>query len=605
MSNPPADIHGDLSPDSPPDPLSYYAVLLDRLNGFVEVISPSHANVDALNRMARYGLASAEQIAAFLDAVQKVSTELSIELSAYSLPDEFDADPATPDPLILLVAHMVFSADERAAIAAAGHDLVTWLDAVMLIGRDGRARGDGTRLALQNHEHDEESVVLRALQIGMTPGALVERAAELAERGVANADLVRAVGADAAPADLLVADPRAARHLAEIRTGANFHDDAPARIGHGDAVAVLRALVVQEGPLGTLDTAVRDASRLVSAGAGSAAEVLELYPLVRDGKLTRELVTRAAGEGLTPAQWVPLLTRIGKRSAAYGQRGLLPLRILAEAADGGVSVKAWDENVRAARRGNYSGSPELTSQAPWADVYPVQGFDGHVVQLAAAGISPTLLDACHRFYTSQVNAHSWDRAEAMVDDILGLHRAGLTLPLLIELSNIREGVRLSLTVDQTMQALRLGVTVAAVRDIRERLAGREFGPVLLEELAAWERSRDMVSAWLAAQQVDPPRWAALTGLTAVIEGWKGRRRRTGHLELAVEAGALIAAADGQIPALHIGHLNTLIELVSWLIDSKGYTVAETKYQQTLDRQAAQVLIDQWRQATAGAPAGSP
>src|SRR6185295_15389923 len=102
----------------------------------------------------------------------------------------------------------------------------------------------------ESFDHDEGSVVLRALQAGMTPAGLLVHAAAMAGRGVRNGDLANAVGDDAVPADLLAADKDAARHLAEIRTGQpHYLDDAPPRVDAAEAAAVLGVLIATGAPL--------------------------------------------------------------------------------------------------------------------------------------------------------------------------------------------------------------------------------------------------------------------------------------------------------------------------------------------------------------------
>lgn len=471
------------------DALLHWGAFFDRLHDFLHgsVHLPSgKANVEAVGRMADFGLATAAQITAFLDQAAQVSADTATNLSGWSMPDT--VPELTGDPTRVLLAVMLFSDEELAGMADAGHDPLAWLDAVVTIGRAARARGDATALPLGDPDHGEHSAVLNALRAAMTPADLVTHAAQLAAQGVCSGDLAQAIGTDAVPPDLLAADPDATEHLNEIRTGSRFHTDGPSRITPADAAVVLRELHTQGGQL---KEAVADARLLVSAGAADAATVLDLHPLVRAGKLSRELIGRAAREKLTPQQWLPLLEQIGDRAAAYKNGMLLPLRTLAEASQAGVSVRAWDENRRAlGSLSTYSACLDAVRHAPWDDVYPDGQFAGRVVELAKAGVSPGLLAECHGFFAAahalrgQHQPPGWTGKDSMVDDVLTLHAAGLTLPVITELG--RKSARqtpIVMTVAQVLAALEAGMTLETVRMVREQGGGLKFAGLLMTALA--------------------------------------------------------------------------------------------------------------------------
>lgn len=447
----------------------YYAEMFDRLNAFLHPHSRG-SDIDAVRWATRHGLTTTVQINTLLHTVQEVGEHLSLSLSAGFLND--DEDFGSIDALIV---GMLFSTRELEAIRMHRHDPLIWLNAVTRIGSAARAYDDDTQLAFEWYNPREESIIIAALQADMTPLDLIVHAEAQADNGVRNSDLIQTIGPQAVPADLLAADPAAASFVADIRTGTHYNDEESARISHDDAIAVVRALIAQEVPL---RQACDDAVLLVSAGAADADEVLRLYTLVRDEVLARPLIQRAAQENLTPAQWLPLIQKIGRRASGYGAKGLLPLALIADASDAGVSVRQWDENVRARGQSAWSTALQEINKAPWDGIYPRDGFPGRVVELTLAGVSPALVDECHRFFGQQTGT-----AATPVDAVLELHQAGLTLPLVAELGRYVRGFEpIEITVGQTLAALKAGLTVKQVREVRDMVGGRHFGRLVLGTL---------------------------------------------------------------------------------------------------------------------------
>lgn len=462
-----------------------HLTLIDRLTAWTEQ-GPAASAAD----LRAVGIDTAAEWRDFIDAVDALRDASGVKLSTWNLERTFPEDVTMAER----VARMVFEQVEADAIDAAGQDILEWLQAAL----DIRALSGRGATPMCIWGFDEDSPMLPELiAAGHTPATFRAKASELIGSGVAPEDLHAAMAPDALAPDLIAADPHSPDRLGRL-TGAGVSDT--------DAVTILRML--QQGITSPWDKTYRaafdDAVTLASAGIVDGAD---LIAAITQKRWNAALVRRALADGITdPADWQPLLARIGNRK--YGQEGELPLWVLADAADRGLSLLRWDNNSHLQQG---SGRRRITlglGDFPWSVIY-----HDRVIDLAAAGVSPGLAwEAAGAMTRRVVNGPgptgAWPGHD-FADDVIGLAKAGLTLDLARELHQAAEAVRAPFSPDDIHGLLSLGLTATWARHLRDAVpATGAWADRLRQQADRQEAATTYVTALTGRAE----EWQVVTGL---------------------------------------------------------------------------------------------
>lgn len=537
-----------------------------------------------------YKLTTPQKINDFLDAIQRLEDTAGIKLTAWELEGvEMGEGEGLPE----LMARMLLAKPELNAITAARQDFVEWSKVIAEVSAiAGRKRQDRTDLMIALYDDRYEpnagdTLIHHAISAGLDPASFRTRAVELIDSGVDLGDIHEALGKSSLPTDILAADSSAPLHLEEL-LGAGLPE--------AEGLVLMRAFLVREedkdrrGNTPSYRQALRDAQKFAFAGAREATQVLEMAERGYD----MGLVDRAAKEGLTPKEWVPLLDRIGSKRK-YNSLGVLPLRVLAEAADRNMSLKAWDDNPhtmnhpRPRSQYDYQTPGRNLDWGPWPSVYP-----DRVTELAAAKVSPGLVAECWQFFTRTRGARSeyWNGPGDVAGDILQLREAGLTLPLLKELARTSRGVTHTImSVQEVLRALELGITAATIDHFRLNITNDSAW--WLDEMERWRAHRQDVADFLAGQQSKPDQWKAVTELGNLVEWVKDFETGNASYPLIAEAASLIAA--NAYDRLHLLHLQQVDRLIMWVVNGLREEDAPTAaYREAVDEAAARRFVEELR-----------
>ena len=442
-------------------------------------------------------------------------------------------DPQDPPTVNDILVYWYFSGE------APDRDAYAWLEALVDLQRMARERDMSNHLPGQTYDDEPGSLsfVRLAAESGHTPDTLRKFAEQQLNQGINLYDLDSLMGEDAIPADLLTS-PGFRNYDFEALTGQG--------LPHAEAVAVYRK---------NLDP--KTAIKFAEVGLHMADDIEEV---VNSG-IRPDMAKRAAWIGLTPSQWRTQLLEIKKYN--YTADGILPIDMLIEAAREGLSLVRWDSSslpvpgTKATRSRSAASREDRALMYPWKHIVPER-----VLDLARAGVSVTLTSE----YAQLMHHHYTKDGIAFVEDLIALHRRGLTTDLAKAMRRSDSDHKdLQPTPSDLIAILDEGITPAQADYLLYR---HEDVYRWLLELRTWKTLKPKITEHLAHLQATPV-WNALHAYTeAYTQAKKVRsslKRRGGSVRNVLDEA--IDLFDTPQDMLGI-HLLDLLHAAQWTLNDE-------------------------------------
>lgn len=473
---------------SPEGDRRYAKAILDAL-GYLEELDTGLAW-----NLATVGV---DTLAALTELAQrhKELVDGGVEFNAYPahcLPEE---GPITVDEAL---ARFYFGDD----YPKGGTEPYDWFLACAQIQMEAKKRGMKTALPQPNgYDETKPTFVELAVASGHTPQTLVEFATQAIGQGVQPERLAEMFGQEPIPADVL-ALPYYSEH--------GFEELVRVGLPHAEAVAVFRM---------NLDIGL--ALDFATAGVRSAEEI---WRLIRD-KVNSGLAVRAARDGLTPEEWkvqVPKVQHLKYRGVGrrFGSEepGVLPFRLLVQAAEEKVSLVRWDSNslrvsADQTNRFFHADSAKRQTMYPWVFVYP-----DRVLDLARARITPSFITAFGKLMDHHFNDGT--APEGFADLAIQAHELGLTTDMANVMAAGRETKRIRFTPEQLIAVLKEGLADVGTAHY---LANRYFKPAEWVDYLRQRRERQLMTNTFIATVENTETWGAVRAAAQAMQGLiKGR-----------------------------------------------------------------------------------
>lgn len=418
-----------------------------------------------------------------------------------------------------------------------------WFLACAQIQKEAKRRGLGTKLPQPNgYDETQPTFVEMAAESGHNPKTLVAFVMQAFDQGVKLDRLADMLGNEPVPADV-VALPGYNDHAFEELTRKG--------LSHAEAVDVFRK---------GLD--LGDAAGLASAGILNAKEIERL---LGEG-ISVELVLRAARDGLTPEEWkvqVPKIQHLKyrgiQRQFGAQEPGVLPFRLLVQAAEEKVSLVRWDNNslrVRADQTNQFfhAKAGERQAMYPWVFVYP-----DRILDLARARVSPSYITAFGKLMEHRFNDGT--APEGFVDLAIRAHELGLTAAMADVMSR-SETKRIKFTPEQLIAVLEGGLADVGTAHY---LANRYFQvDQWLDHL--WQRrERQLMTDTFVATVENTPAWQAVRSAALAMQGLIKSRILREEIYLRGVIGKLLAGE-----ALNDYEVLTLLNRVAYAFGDRSY-----------------------------------
>lgn len=390
-------------------------------------------------------------------------------------------------------------------------DEVAWFHALVEIQR--YASGKGMRTELPDAwETGNAAFVTEAKEHGQIPETLVAFCRQATDQGVELANVLDLMGKEPIPADVLTM-----RKYRDYQ----FQEFIENGLPHAETVTLYRR-----------DTDLWKAGLLVGAGIKTAAEIATLIDLGVDC----DLAARAAGDGMTPDEWRPVMPAIQKYK--YEAEGLLNFRLLATAAQRGISLVRWDKNSLMVARDQY----------PWDRVYP-----DRVLELAEAKVAPTFFNSYAEFASPSAVK------DDLVGEFLSLLGKGMTAAHIKAMRRNSRKLCFKPSPEQIGVLLDEGLTPHQAQYLGER--SEEFD-VWLAVLKDWKKSHAYVTQFIEAK-TDHPAW---DDLRAVGEHYRAtRKNKYLRYELQVLTQEAIELLGTPEKLLEV-HLEHLFHAAKWILN---------------------------------------
>lgn len=423
----------------------------------------------------------------------------------HSLPDE---GPLTIDETL---AHLYFG-DDYPKDAAEPYE---WFLACADIQKEATRLGMPATLPSPNaYDQDEPTFVELAISSGHTPASLREFAGRAMRDGVAPERLADMLGSEPVPADVLAMDSY---------NDWVFEQFTETGLPHAEVVALFRKSLT-----------TTEAQNLAAAGIRTADEIEHL---INNG-IDSRLALRASRDGLTPEEWkvaVPKVQRLKYKGvgtgAGFGNErcGILPFRLLAQAAEEKVSLVRWDDNALKVRadqtnRHFHADTDKRQAMYPWVHIYP-----DRVLDVARAGTSPTYITAF-----GKLMSHCFGEAtssEEFVTTAIEAHRLGLTAAMADAMSR-SDGKMPKFTPTQLLNLLREGLVDIGTAHY---LAGLHADPddwfIYMRE----RHERQIFTSTFVAMMENTEVWQAVVDMAQILkESANHRMRGDVHMKSIVE-----------------------------------------------------------------------
>lgn len=361
----------------------------------------------------------------------KVFTDDGVTFSEYPEHCLPDSGPLTVDEAL---ARLYFGDDYPEDAS----DPYAWFVACTEIQKSAAGRGMPVTLPSPNAwDEDESTFVELAISSGHTPQSLTEFAERAMEEGVHPERLADMLGNEPVPADVLAMNDYSDWLFEQFtKTG----------MPHAEVVGLFRKGLTS-----------REAQNLAAAGVRSADEIERL---IADG-LNTELALRANYDGLTPDEWEPAVRKIQhlkyqglSTGATFDKPGILPFRLLAQAADEKVSLVRWDNNplhvgIEKVVSTFHADVAKRQTMYPWCHIYT-----DHVLDVGRAGLSPSYITAFGKLMHHHFNDTT--PSQEFVATAIEAHKLGLTSAMADAIS--RAGAkRVRFTPEQLLGVLRAGL----------------------------------------------------------------------------------------------------------------------------------------------------
>lgn len=422
-------------------------------------------------------------------------------------------------------------------------DPYAWFLACARLQSEASERGMGAQLPCPN-SYDETSptFVEMAIASGYTPETFVAFGISAMDQGVQLERLADMLGKTPVPADVL-----AMEHYDDYTFGRLTEAGLP----HAEAVTVFRR---------NLDTS--DAEDLARAGIRSADEIERLV----NDKLNIGLAVRASQDGLTPEEWKVQVPRVqhlkypgAPRPFGSEEAGLLPFRLLVEAAQEKLSLVRWDTNslrVTADRTIRYfHANPDRRQTLyPWVHIYP-----DRVLDVARAGMSPSFVTAF-----GNLMEHHFTGAAApddFTDLAIRVHGLGLTTGMANAMSR-SDGKRPVFSPEQLIAVLEAGLSdVGTAHYLAERHGDPQEWMVHLRQ----RRERQLMTDAFLATVENTDIWEAVRTATLALRGLIKSRLLPGDIYL---KGVVEKHLTGGM--LNDHELQTLLASTAYVFDARSY-----------------------------------
>lgn len=422
-------------------------------------------------------------------------------------------------------------------------DPYAWFLACAQIQKEAKKRGLGTKLPQPNaYDEAQPTFVEVVVASGHNPETLVAFAVQAFDQGVKPERLADMLGNEPVPADVVSLPGYSDSVFEELtRNG----------LSHAEAIDVFRK---------GLD--LGDACGLASAGILNAKEIERLL----GEKISVELVLRAARDGLTPEEWkvqVPKIQHLKyrgiQRQFGAQEPGMLPFRLLVQAAEEKVSLVRWDSNslrVRAdqTNRHFYAKADQRQTMYPWVFVYP-----DRVLDLARARVAPSYVTAFGKLMEHHFNDGT--APEGFADLAIRTHELGLTAAMADAMSR-SDAKRPKFTPAQLIAVLEGGLADVGTAHY---LAGQYAEPdAWLDHL--WQRrERQLMTDTFVATVENTPAWGAVRSAVLAIQGLIKSRVLQGEIYLRGVVEKTLADE-----ALNDYEVLTLLNTVAWAFGDRSY-----------------------------------
>jgi hypothetical protein len=432
--------------------------------------------------------------------------------------------PGGPSTIDHILASLYFGDDAPKA----ADDTYPWFMACARLQAEAVQRGQDTELPCPNaYDEDVATFIDQVIASGYTPDALHDLGVKALDSGVALKDLLEMIGDEPIPADVL-----AHEHYREHVFSGMIENGMP----HAEVVEVYRKGI-----------SPWTAEKFAEAGVRSADEIAELI----DRDADADLALRAARNGLTAEEWKPLLPLVQRHK--YEKDGLIDFRLLAEAAQEGLSLVHWDKNkLSLPNDQNWHSAAYMYDKAqrmatfPWSEVYPDRLLDA-----ARAKIAPSYVTA----FAKLMEHHTWSE-DNFATSMITARQKGLTTDALNALTRV-SAHHPNFTPQQLFDLLDLGLgDKATAQNLSDGHDGLEqwtayltarrnlqqatsayFGGVIAENDLAWQSVMAVVDNW---KRIHKSAWRkpsvlATDAAEKILKGVISDDLKMYHLLLAVES----------------------------------------------------------------------
>lgn len=362
-----------------------------------------------------------------------------------------------------------------------------WFLACARLQAEAKKRDMGVKIPQPNaYDEDEPNFVSLVISSGHTPDSLVQFGIQSLGQGVELERLADMLGKEPIPADVVTM---------KTYSDWTFEQLTKSGLPHGEAVAVFRQ---------SIDTNI--AQDFASAGIRTADEIQEMI----SAKVSPSLALRATRSGLTPEEWkvqVPKIQNFKYKGIETGfgpeRCGILPFRLLVEAAEEGVSLVAWDNNVLKVRADQtskffHARPEERKTMYPWCFAY-----DDRTIDLGRAKVSPSFLTAFGKLMSHHFNDGT--APAGFADLAIRAHQLGLTTAMADAMSRT-DGQQPKFSPDQLVMALKEGLSGTGMAHY---LADQHKDPDQLIKDVRDCRSRQLMTSTFVATVENTPAWGTV------------------------------------------------------------------------------------------------
>lgn len=393
-----------------------------------------------------------------------------------------------------------------------------WFLACADIQKEATRRGMPVKLPSPNaYDEDSSSFIELAIDSGHTPASLRDFAGRAMQDGVAPERLAEMLGSEPIPADVLAMDDY---------NDWLFEQFTQYGLPHAEVVALFRK-----------NLTTREAQNLVAAGIRTADEIENL---IASG-INTELALRARADGLTPEEWVTAVPKVQhlkykgiSSGPSFDKPGILPFRLLGQAADEKVSLVRWDDNALKVGadqtvRDFHADAEKRQTMYPWVHVYP-----DRVLDVARAGLSPSYITAFSRLMHHCFNDAT--SSEEFVTTAIEAYKLGLTAAMADAISR-STAKQIRFTPEQLLAVLRAGLAdVGAAHYLASSHAYFDEWIDYLEK----RRERQVIADAFVATVENETVWQVLKAAASWMKGAFTSRTLRGEVHLKVVIDKFLA-----------------------------------------------------------------